>query len=92
MSLIYIVYMNYLPLYDGAFNRRIDVANEFILLLITYQLMASANYRVWVSPISKWIGISMVINIMLLLIFNTVLMVWSTIISLKRRFKLAKLK
>ena len=92
MSLIYIVYMNYLPLYDGAFNRRIDVANEFILLLITYQLMASANYRVWVSPISKLIGISMVVNIMLLLIFNTVVMVWSTIISLKRRFKLAKLK
>ena len=83
LTIMHIAYLNYIPLFDGAINRRIDVTNECLMMLVTYHLIACANYRVWVHSISKGTSFSMVMSILLILIFNTAMMVLGIIKNIK---------
>ena len=93
MTLIYILYINTVPLYDGALARRVEMFNETILLIISYHMMVFANRMQWTFD-EKWRfsnSVSLIATIGLLLLVNVIVMGRQNCLDLKHKFRLRKL-
>ena len=90
---MYILYINYVPVYDGAVARRVEMFNESILLLVNYHIMVFANNRAWINSRtnSTLIGASAITFIALLLSLNTLIILIATCKDLQYKLRLKKL-
>ena len=95
-NVIYIIYINCIPRYEGTLIRKIDIFNESCFLIVCYHMIVFSNLY-WFSWLKeKWqipiIGISLVICILIVIVVSTSIILIQNIKSLKHRLRLRKLR
>ena len=80
MSVIYISYITQMTFYESVFLRRIETINECTLLGMVYHWLAFANPWIYEDyELMTSLGKSVIFFIVLLLGFNTVIILWVNI-------------
>ena len=89
---MYIIYINCVPLFDGASSRRIESLNESIFMVIIYHMtIFTENNGGWTALKEGQIGKSMISCIMLLIVVNTIVILIAVTLDLKFQLRLFRL-
>ena len=90
-TLGYICYISNMDFYETTSQRRIEIINECILIILCYHFVLFVN-PVWPNEFRDKLGTSAIFFVSLLLGLNTLIIFWVNIIMIKSKCRIRKLK
>ena len=92
-SVIYLVYINTFTIFSDSFMLRLEIANETIFIIACYQMLFFSNVLPADDPYSpEQVGVSMITTITLLVGLTGLVILFTNIKVIVKKFKMKKLK
>ena len=91
MTVIYLIYIQHCPVFDGSLTRHVEFTNEIFFLLIAYHLIVFTQGWLLPSQFGKFTW-SLVALAILLLAVNFMVIIREQVIRVKEIFRRRKIK
>ena len=90
-TLGYICYISNMEFYETKSQRKIEMINEYILVILCYHFILLVN-PVWSNELRDRLGTSVIFFVGLLLCLNTLIIMWVNIVMIKSKCRIRRLR